>query len=66
LFSAYVGIYKLEILYIEASLSCFLIYKNKIWVNNGVLTKHVHPEYIPEGFSRGRLKLNKSPSRNDD
>jgi len=40
--------------------------KGKIWVNNGVETKHVQPEYIPEGFSRGRLKLNKSPSRNDD
>ena len=33
--------------------------KDKIWVNNGVISKRVKPEEIPEGFVRGRLKWKK-------
>ena len=32
------------------------VIKRLIWVNNGVISKRVKHDDIPEGFSRGRLK----------
>ena len=31
----------------------------RIWVNNGIVNKFVYPDQIPEGFEKGRLKINK-------
>ena len=29
--------------------------KGRIWVNNGILSKMVYPEMIPDGFTKGRV-----------
>lgn len=31
----------------------------RIWVNNGIVNKFVTPDQIPDGFEKGRLKINK-------
>lgn len=40
---------------------CRMRVLGKIWVNNGVVTKHVRPGEIPNGFTRGRLRSLPAP-----